>query len=165
MDDDHVVTSPTARAQLEGIAEELSYRLQQQRLTAEFGQYAIRTRSISDLMQEATEVCARGLNSEFCKVLEFLPDEGDFIVRAGIGWKPGVVGHARAGADTASPAGYAYQTGEPVISNHLGGETRFRTPALLAEHGIRRAINVLIQGDEGRYGVLEVDSPTEGRFT
>ncbi len=165
MDDDHATAFQTAPGQGDGIAEELSYRLEQQRLTAEFGRYAIRTRGISDLLQEATEVCARGLNSNFCKVLEFLPDEGEFIVRAGIGWKPGVVGHARVGADSASPAGYAFQTGEPVISNHLGGETRFRTPALLAEHGIRRAINVLIQGDEGRYGVLEVDSPTEGRFT
>src|SRR5690606_33708577 len=35
----------------------------------------------------------------------------------------------------------------------------------LAEHGIKRAANVLIQGDGDRFGVLEVDSPVEGRFT
>jgi len=50
-------------------------------------------------------------------------------------------------------------------SPHLADETRFRTPALLAEHGIKRALNVLIQRDGVRFGVLEVDSPTEGRFT
>jgi two-component sensor histidine kinase len=54
-----------------------------------------------------------------------------------------------------------------VISNHLQEETRFRTPALLSEHGIRRAINVLIaRGGEGHlpFGVLEVDSPDSGQF-
>ncbi len=76
-----------------------------------------------------------------------------------------MVGHARTAADTESPVGYAFHTGEPIISNHLAEETRFRTPALLVEHGIKRAINVLIQEDGQRYGVLEVDSPTPGRFT
>jgi GAF domain-containing protein len=110
-------------------------------------------------------MCALGLQSEFCKVLEYLPEEHQFIVRAGVGWRPGIVGQARTGADTESPAGYAFQTGEPVISNHLSAETRFCTPAILVEHGVKRAINVLIQGDAERFGVLEVDSPIEGRFT
>ena len=77
----------------------------------------------------------------------------------------GVVGHAWAGADVESPAGYAFRTGEPVISNHLEEETRFRTPTILVEHGVKRAVNVLILGEARRFGVLEVDSPTEGRFT
>ncbi|TJZ91421.1 GAF domain-containing protein [Paracoccus gahaiensis] len=146
-------------------AEELTYRLRQQQLAAEYGAYALRTHDLGALLLEATRVCAEGLHSRFCKVMEYLPDEGSFILREGVGWRPGLVGHARIGADLESPTGYAFQTGTPVISNHLDQETRFRTPRLLAEHGIRRAINVLIQGDGGRYGVLEVDSPTEGRFT
>lgn len=145
--------------------EELAYRLRQQRLTAEYGHFALRTHDAAALLQEATRVCALGLQSGFCKAMEFLPDEGRFIVRAGVGWRPGIVGQARTGADAASPTGYAFQTGEPVISNHLEGESRFRTPNILAEHGIKRAINVPIQGDGARFGVLEADSPTAGRFT
>jgi len=146
-------------------AEELAYRLRQQQLTAEFGRVALRTYDLVTLLQEATSVSAMGLSSEFAKVMEYLPEEREFIVRAGVGWRPGVVGHARAGADLESPAGYAFQTGEPVISNHLSAETRFRTPALLTEHGVKRALNVLIQGDGERFGVLEVDSTVKGRFT
>jgi hypothetical protein len=74
--------------------------------------------------------------------------------RAGVGWKPGVVGQARSGADTESPTGYAFKTGEPVISNHLEGESRFRTPTILVEHGIKRAINALIQSDGERLAFL-----------
>jgi two-component sensor histidine kinase len=146
-------------------AEELAYRLRQQQLTAEYGRFALRTHDLAALLQEATRTCALGLQSELCKVMEYLPGEQQFILRAGVGWKPGFVGHARAGADAESPAGYAFQTGEPVISNHLSAEARFRTPPILVEHGVKRAMNVLIQGDGERFGVLEVDSPTEGRFT
>jgi two-component sensor histidine kinase len=75
-----------------------------------------------------------------------------------------VVGHATVGADLASPAGYALHTGKPVISNHLENEQRFRTPELLIEHGIRRAMNVILQGDGSPFGVLEVDSRSDGEF-
>ena len=146
-------------------AEELAYRLHQQRLTAEFGHFALKTHDLPALLEEATRLCATGLRSELCKIMEYLPAEHQFIVRAGIGWKAGVVGQERVGADLESPSGYAFQTGQPVISNHLEVETRFRTPKLLSECGVKRAINVLIQGDGDRFGVLEVDSPTEGRFT
>jgi two-component sensor histidine kinase len=56
------------------------------------------------------------------------------------------------------------RTGKPVISNHLENEQRFRTPELLIEHGIRRAMNVILQGDGSPFGVLEVDSRSEGEF-
>lgn len=148
-----------------GVAEELAYRLRQQQLTAEYGHFALRMHDTAALLQEATRVCALGLQSELCKVMEYLPDEGRFLMVAGVGRKPGYVGHARAGADLESPAGYAFQTGEPVISNHLEAETRFRTPAILADHGVKRVVNVLIRGEDSRFGVLEADSLTEGRFT
>ncbi|AYF00441.1 histidine kinase [Paracoccus yeei] len=165
MRNDQASAPPLAPEEGGDVSEELAYRLRQQELTAEFGRCALRSHDTSSLLQEATRICALGLRSDFCKVLKYLPNEGQFIVQAGVGWNPGVVGHARTGADKESPAGYAFQTGEPVISNHLAEETRFRTPALLVEHGITRAINVLIRGDGGSYGVLEVDSPTSGRFT
>jgi two-component sensor histidine kinase len=82
-----------------------------------------------------------------------------------VGWHEGIVGKASVGADLESPAGFALQTGQPVISNHLENEQRFRTPELLLEHGIRRAMNVILQGDGAPYGVLEVDSRSEGEFS
>ena len=86
-------------------------------------------------------------------------------MRAGVGWDDGVVGIATVGADLASPAGFALRTGKPVISNHLEDEQRFRTPELLVEHGIHRAMNVILQGDKTPFGVLEVDSKSKGEFS
>jgi PAS domain S-box-containing protein len=145
-------------------ADELAYRLHQQELLAGFGVLALKTPEFMDLLQEATRLCAQGLHIRYCKAMEYLVDEDAFIVRAGVGWKPGTIG-SRTGADLRSPTGYAFRTGEPVISSHLDGEGRFRTPRSLAEHGIRRAINVPIATESGGHGVLEADSPAEGRFT
>jgi two-component system, sensor histidine kinase PdtaS len=147
--------------------QELPYRLRQQSLLGEFGRSALQTRDIGQILQRATELCAQGLDTRFAKVLEYLPDGDRLLVRAGVGWEPGIVGRVSLGLDRESPAGYAFQTGQMVISNHLQEETRFRTPKLLTDHGIRRAINVLIaRGGEGHlpFGVLEVDSPEPGQF-
>ena len=147
--------------------QELPYRLRQQSLLGEFGRTALQTRDIGQILQRATELCAQGLETPFAKVLEYMPDEKRLLVRAGVGWAPGTVGHVSLGIDLESPAGYAFHTAQIVISNHLQEETRFRTPKLLSEHGVRRAINVLIaRGGEGHlpFGVLEVDSPDSGQF-
>ena len=147
--------------------QELPYRLRQQSLLGEFGRSALQTRDIGQILQRATELCAQGLDTRFAKVLEYLPDDDRLLIRAGVGWEPGIVGRESLRLDLESPAGYAFQTGQMVISNHLQEETRFRTPKLLTDHGIRRAINVLIaRGGEGHlpFGVLEVDSPEPGQF-
>ena len=147
--------------------DELPYRRRQQALLREFGTAALQTRDFRHILQQASELSARGLGCSYAKVLEYLPDEKRLIVRAGIGWSAGTVDHVSLGADIESPAGFAFQTGQSVISNHLHEETRFRTPKLLAEHGIKRAINVLIRrGGEGDtpFGVLEADSPDPGQF-
>ncbi|MGH9806553.1 MAG: sensor histidine kinase, partial [Terriglobia bacterium] len=136
----------------------------QQELLAQLGVLALQGTSFIEMLNHTARITAEGLRAEYCKVMEYLPAENRLLVRAGVGWDEGVVGHATVGADLASPAGYALSTGKPVISNHLENEQRFRTPELLIEHGIRRAMNVILQGDGSPFGVLEVDSRSEGEF-
>ena len=165
MNTTQIAALPIAPEEGGGPAEELAYRLNQQKLLAQFGLYALGCQGLDVLLHEAARYCAAGLQTDFSKVLEWLPAENRFLVCAGVGWGPEVVGHATIGADLESPAGYALKTGEPVISNHLEGETRFRTPKLLADYGLKRAINVIIRTQDKPFGVLEVDSPLEGKFT
>jgi two-component sensor histidine kinase len=142
----------------------LRLRIRQQELLAELGVLALQGTSFMEMLNHTARVTAEGLGAEYCKVMEYIPTEKRLLVRAGVGWDEGVVGHATVGADLDSPAGYALRTGKPVISNHLENEQRFRTPELLMEHGIRRAMNVILQGDGSPFGVLEVDSRSEGEF-
>jgi two-component sensor histidine kinase len=143
----------------------LRQRIRQQELLAELGVRALQGATFLELLQHGARITAKGLEAEYCKVLEYLPSENRLLVRAGVGWEEGIVGSATVGADLESPSGYALRTGKPVISNHLENEQRFRTPELLANHGVRRAMNVILQGDGSAFGVLEVDSTSEGEFS
>ncbi len=145
---------------------ELAVRLHQQELVARFGLFALANPGLDAILAEGCVVASDGLQTEFAKVLRFRPDGSDFLVVAGVGWRPGTVGHARLGGGMDSPAGYALHTGLPTCAKDLDHEARFRTPALLVEHGVRSAINVPIGGlADNHFGVLEVDSTQRHEFS
>src|SRR5262245_42759166 len=152
-----VPVDPTTRA--------LHLRIRQQEILAELGVRALQGASLDELLNQTVRLTAEGMDTEFCKVLEYIPANHRFLVRAGVGWDEGIVGTATVAADLESPSGFALRTGKPVVSNHLENEQRFRTPELLVQHGIRRAMNVILQGDGAPYGVLEVDSRSEAEFS
>jgi two-component sensor histidine kinase len=163
-DDEPVVESPPEGDAPDLNVRALNARIKQQEILAELGVTALQGASFDELLAATAQLTAQGLDAEFCKVLEHIPSENRFLVRAGVGWADGIVGHASVGSDLASPAGFALRTGKPVISNHLENEERFRTPEVLRQHGVRRAMNVILQGDGRPFGVLEVDSRSENEF-
>src|SRR5688572_9384132 len=159
------IVEPTAEGDVPDLTRAaLQQRIRQQEILAELGVTALQGASFHELLTDTVRLTAEGLRAQFCKVLEHIPSENRFLVRAGVGWDPGIVGVATVGADLASPAGFALRTGKPVISNHLENEERFTTPEILQQHGIRRAMNVILQGDGRPFGVLEVDSQSEDEF-
>ena len=162
-----MLVETTARSEQEepSPVEEIERRLAQQALIADFGRFALKCQDLDGILNEACRIAADGLQVRLAKVLRHLSNEDAFLLQAGIGWKAGLIGTAKIGADLESPAGYALKTGEPVISNHLAEEQRFRTPKLLADHGAVRAVNVVITGEGKPYGVLEADSRQLGAFS
>jgi hypothetical protein len=124
------VSSPVASTA--ATRQELPYRLRQQSLLGAFGRTALQTRDIGQILQRATELCAQGLETPFAKVLEYMPEEKRLLVSAGVGWAPDTIGQVSLGVDLESPAGYAFHTGQIVISNHLSG----RNPLSNAETAV-----------------------------
>ena len=140
-------------------------RLRQQELVASFGRFALRQDELQPVLDEACRTAALGLETSLAKVLEHLPAEDSLLIRAGVGWRPGVIGHVRIESDSGTAPGYAFQTGQPVIADHQSEKARFRTPPVLLEHGIRRSINVVIGDRDNRpFGVLEADSSDRAQF-
>jgi two-component sensor histidine kinase len=134
-------------------------RLRRQRATlAEFGVQALQSDDLDAVLDDAARRVSEAVDVDLVKLLELLADGNTLLVRAGINWRPGVVGHVTFGAHAASPGGYALETGQPVISKDLASERRFAIPSVLIEHGVRSAVNVVIGGRRGAWGVLEVDS-------
>src|SRR5262249_53574358 len=160
-----VETPPNGQARMEIGDRALRLRIRQQEILAELGVKALKGIPFPELLNETVRLSAEGLEAQLCKALEYIPSENRLLMRAGVGWNEGLIGTASVGADIASPSGFAPRTGKPVISNHLDSEERFRTPDLLVAHGVRRVTNVILQGDDAPYGVLEVDSQSEGEFS
>jgi sigma-B regulation protein RsbU (phosphoserine phosphatase) len=132
---------------------------------AELGERALRHRSLSEVTDDATTLIARTLNVEFCKVLEFLPNREALLLKSGVGWKPGYVGHATVGIGKDSQAGYTLQSDEPVIVEDLEAEKRFLGTTLLREHCVTSGVSVVISTKEGPYGVLGAHTARRRTFT
>ncbi|CAN7618391.1 GAF domain-containing protein [Phenylobacterium sp. LjRoot219] len=140
--------------------------LEQQRALAGFGALALRSDDLDEILTEACRLVSNTLGTALAKVMELQPDGRTLLVRAGVGWRPGVVGRARVRADSTSE-GFALDTNEPVISADINTETRFAYPAFLKDNGVKAMVNAIIIGAEGKppYGILEVDSREPRRFT
>jgi PAS domain S-box-containing protein len=143
----------------------LQTRVRLQSIIADLGQEALVSFDLSGLMDKAAVLLTKTLGVEFTKILELLPEENCFLLRAGTGWKKGYVGHRRIGSGYESQSGYTLMSHTPVIVEDLHTETRFKGPALLLEHHVVSGVSVIIQGHEGPWGVLGVHSKRQRSFT
>jgi two-component sensor histidine kinase len=140
--------------------------LEQQRVLAEFGELALKNEDLDHILNKGCELVGRALDTALSKVMELLPDGKTFKARAGVGWKPGVIGHVIVTADENSPEGLTLKEGA-VISNDIAKEERFEYHNFMVEDGVKAFVNVLILSSNGRppFGVLQVDSQTPRDFT
>lgn len=153
-----------ARPEIAPEAELLESRLRQQAAVAELGQVALHDSPVDALLDRAVAMVSELLDVEYVKVLELLPS-GDFLLRAGVGWRRGAVGKEVIKGGPQSQAGYTVLASEPVIVLDLETEARFRGPPFLVQHGVKAGVSVLIQGPRGPYGVLGAHTGRSRVFT
>jgi two-component sensor histidine kinase len=138
--------------------------LSYQRALAMFTRIVDEPASVPGLLQNAAAQVARITHIEHVKILRYRPDRGDLLVEAGVGWKPGVVGHVCFGADRFSAPGRSMQTGAPVAVEDIANDPEFRYADVLREHSIVSVLNVPIFVDGTHWGVLEVDTVEKTTF-
>jgi PAS domain S-box-containing protein len=146
-----IVRDISERKQVE---QRLRSQARQQAAVAELGRDALRGYSLEAVCQRATAVVAETLEIQFAKVLELHPDDEDFLLRAGVGWKEGLVGRARVSRDIRSQAGFTLRCNQPVVVRDLQTEARFSGPALLTDHGVVSGLSIAIHTRAGVWGVL-----------
>ncbi len=140
--------------------------LQQQQSLARFGQFALKSDDLDAILHAACRLVGDALGTELAKVMILRDDGRTLLVGAGIGWKPGVVGHMVVEASERASEGHALRTGEPVVSDDIGDDDRYTFAPFLAEHGVVSLANVAIPRSAGQpYGVLQVDSRSPRHFT
>lgn len=145
---------------------DFSQLLRQQTILAQFGELALRSDSLDEILTEACRLVGEAFGTDLAKVVELQPDGKTLLVRAGIGWKDGVVGVATIEAKENTSEGYALKTGEPMISPDIDQETRFEYAPFLIENGAKAVVNVIIIGGKDRppFGILQVDSRKPRQF-
>jgi PAS domain S-box-containing protein len=162
---------PCTQALVEDITEReraeelLRLRARQQTAVATLGLSALTGTDLSSLVDELVTLVAQTLEVEYCGVLELLPDARALVLRAGFGWKDGLVGTATVDAGLDSQAGFTLQCATPVVVEDLRTETRFSSPPLMHDHGVVSGASVVIAGRDRPYGVLGAQSVRHHRLT
>jgi diguanylate cyclase (GGDEF)-like protein/PAS domain S-box-containing protein len=131
---------------------ELELRAAQQAAVARLGEHALEGASLTDLMHEAVIAGVALLDLEIGAVAELLPSRDAFVFRITHGLR-GVGPEERVPADAGSASGYTLLVGAPVVIEDWRTETRFSSK-VLADHGARSGLTVLIEGRRGPYGAL-----------
>ncbi|WP_435179181.1 PAS domain S-box protein [Halorussus sp. AFM4] len=143
---------------------ELRDRVAQQEALAAFSRRALGDESLTDLMDLAVELVADVLDNDYCKVLELRPERDDLLLRAGVGWREGLVGSATVGTECDSQAGYTLLSAEPVVVADLETEDRFSGPALLTSHGVRSGVSTVIGSPDDPWGILGTHDTAPGSY-
>lgn len=152
---------------LTGVCHEVSERIRnehqlerglaQQNAVARFGSFALNEDNLQKVLNEAVRIAADVLQVPLTKILEFADTAEHLVLRAGIAWADGLVGHGRVGIERESQAGYTLLSTEPVIVKELRLETRFTGPQLLHDHDVRSGVSVVIPGTTSRpFGVFGI---------
>jgi diguanylate cyclase (GGDEF)-like protein/PAS domain S-box-containing protein len=143
---------------------ELERRAAQQAAVARLGEHALEGASTLDVMQEAIAAAAELVDVEIAAVLELLDGGEELEIRATRGLPGQSVGH-RLPSGTRSQAGYAIQTGAPVIVEDWEDERRFRRSEILTAHGVRSGLSVMIEGRNGPFGILGLHTTQPRTFS
>jgi two-component sensor histidine kinase len=150
----------TTNSDIERLETALRRSLQRQAAIARFGTRVLVAIDLDALLQQAVEEVALAVNAEYVKILEYCPGSKELLIRAGVGWKEGVVGHATLAVHMRSPAGRSYLTNEPTRISDIQQSEEFDRTDIIADHGIISLVNVPIAWDSHIFGVLEIDSRT-----
>ena len=132
----------------------LQLQVMQQGLLARFGQLALENPPMHELMTQAIEVLQQGLGAEFSRLLEAGPDDLVLHHVAGIGWAEHWLHDLSFSAVDETQNRFVLGARESILISDFDVETRQKRSAILSAHGVRSAVEVLICGAGGAYGVI-----------
>src|SRR5215218_194556 len=144
---------------------DLERMVRRQRVLADFGEFALRSESLDEVLAEACRLVGEALGTGRAKVLEIEHGGRSLQVRAGVGWKHGIAGRLRLEMTEHSSETFSIKLGTAVVTQDIRRENRFEVPAFLKEAGVVALVNVPIFLPGGRaYGLLQVDATAPHDF-
>ncbi len=145
--------------------QELKRRARQQQVIAELGQYALSQTNLEHLAKKVVTLVGQTLGIKYIEIWELLPNQGTFLLTAGLGLLPRSVGRVTLSNTPQSQPGYTLLVKQPVIVENLQVETRFSGSEFFSNHHIVSGVTVLISGKEKPVGVLGIHSQEQRTFS
>jgi len=153
-------------AERERTEQTLLTRSLQQTVVSALGQFALVSKDLSALLNQAVMFVAQTLEVQYCGILQLRSESGELRLRAGVGWKSGAVGNHAFKVNERTQSGFTLRAGEPVVVEDLKTEPRFTACPLLAEHGVVSGVTVAIgAGENNVFGVLGAYTTQQRKFT
>jgi signal transduction histidine kinase len=138
----------------------------QQASLAELSQLVLVGTDLPTLMSRAVTFIAHTLNVEYSHILELLPEQSAFAVRACAGCQEGCLEQlVMEGDRTTSLASYTLHNDTVVIVDDWRTETRFSQPPLLRNKSVSSSLHTAIRTPDRLFGVLGADSTSRRTCT
>jgi signal transduction histidine kinase len=131
-------------------------RAQQQAAVAALGQFSLTSNDLDELMHQAVTLLAQTLEIDLCEVLELSGDMDELSLRAGVGWRDGLVGTHREELLPDSLAAHVINTLEAIRVDDYRTKQKFTAQTLARYHGAVSGMMVPITGRDRipPYGVM-----------
>jgi diguanylate cyclase (GGDEF)-like protein len=109
-------------------------------------------------------IVKEGLEVDLCRLLETGVDDHSLLHSAGCGWDDVWVREQRFDVVAETEDRFVLGTRESIVVADYETERRFRASPIQRTHGVRSAVEVLICGAGGMYGVVGAYAREPGRF-
>lgn len=93
--------------------------LGRQHALADFGEFALNSDKLQEILSEACRLVAEALETDYAKIIQIENDRDELLVKAGVGWPDGVVGGERVSLGERFSESYAILQRRPVITNNI----------------------------------------------
>ena len=152
------------RRERERVESELRMRARQQETVAELGLLALSGRDLTDLLDRAMDAIRSTLDVELAGLLEALPGGDSFVLRAGVGWRPGLVGEVTLKGGHETFIGDTLKHGQVAVEN-VGAFGRYSFPPFFLDHYVVSGLSVALHRQDGPTGCLTAYTSRRRMFT
>jgi diguanylate cyclase (GGDEF)-like protein/PAS domain S-box-containing protein len=135
----------------------------QQSVIAAFGQRALASRHLDELLEHVVDALVEGLGVSRCGVLQLTPDALSVVAKAGRGHDSAYDGRV-VKIEDGTPERFALDAGEPLVVVDYASDERFVVRKTGITEDMRSAVVVPVVGVAGCFGLISALSVDVGRF-
>lgn len=134
-------------------------------VVAELGLFALERIDMYTLFEKAVQHISDVLCLEYAEIWKCLPEKKHLVLFSAHGWNKDIEGREFLDAGSLNQITYSLQTNESVVMDGLQNDTRFDIIPLFVNEQIVSGISVVLQGNDGPFGVVGGHSKSLRKFS